>query len=140
MKLLMTILLCMLMPCEVFATDYLVEDGDMFGLLKLTGYDTLLMTGGEVEFLDAYDHSLISLHGGQIIDSLWVEDTTSWVHVYGYGFRNTREDHFQGFWADGTPFTIKPIGGTYGQIVLHEVPEPSAFCLMGLSGLFLRKR
>ncbi|RKY11554.1 MAG: hypothetical protein DRP65_03905 [Planctomycetota bacterium] len=31
---------------SAFATDYLIEDGDVFGVLSLYDYDTLLMTGG----------------------------------------------------------------------------------------------
>jgi len=31
---------------SAFATDYLIEDGDVFGVLSLYDYDTFLMTGG----------------------------------------------------------------------------------------------
>ena len=31
---------------SAFATDYLIEDGDDFGVLSLRNYDTFLMTGG----------------------------------------------------------------------------------------------
>ncbi len=184
------ILSVLLLSSTVFATDYLVEDGDVFGVLGLVDHDTFLMTGGggdtltllewstgtienttpltvpletgiwqistgsyaeltinggEIQFLKADDYSTVNFHGGQILGNLIVEHTTSWVHVYGYGFNN---DPFggsplTGFWADDTAFSINLVDdgiSTYDQIVFHIVPEPATLCLFGLGGMLLRRR
>ena len=43
-KVIFMLMLFVLSP--VWATDYLIEDGDEFGVLSLRDYDTFLMTGG----------------------------------------------------------------------------------------------
>ncbi|MCK5563882.1 MAG: hypothetical protein KAJ07_01430 [Planctomycetes bacterium] len=47
MKTKLFILLLVLMSAGAWATDYLIESGDDFGVLSLRDYDTFLMTGGE---------------------------------------------------------------------------------------------
>jgi hypothetical protein len=41
----------LLLSSTAFATDYLVEDGDVFGDLILVDHDTFLMTGGGIRCL-----------------------------------------------------------------------------------------
>ena len=113
--------------------------------LNTHSYSELTINGGEIQFLKADDYSTVNFHGGQILGNLIVEHTTSWVHVYGYGFNN---DPFggsplTGFWADDTAFSINLVDdgiSTYDQIVFHIVPEPATLCLFGLGGMLLRRR
>ena len=80
---------------SVFATDYLIEDGDDFGSLGLNDYDTFFMTGGEgldliltdwstatientapiigegdggIWEVDSYGYSEVAISGGEIND------------------------------------------------------------------------
>lgn len=50
----------------VQAAIYNIGPGDDFGNLILVDSDSLFMTGGEIQFLTAYDGSLVSLHDGSI--------------------------------------------------------------------------
>ena len=108
-------------------------------------YAELTINGGEIQFVDVYQESTVSFHGGQILGNLTVADTTAWVHIFGYGFNN---DPFPGspltgFWADDTAFSINLVDSTistYDQIIFHEIPEPATLILFGLGGIFLRRK
>ena len=90
------ILLVLLFSGSAFATDYLIEDGDDFGVLSLFDYDTFLMTGGtghDIDFggwstgiiedtdplniaeteggiweLDTYSYSELTINGGEFYE------------------------------------------------------------------------
>ena len=113
--------------------------------IETHSYSELTILGGEINDLFGYHESLIYLHGGQILGDLTIYNSTSWVHIFGYGFNN---DPFPGspltgFWADATPFSMNLVDSTittYNQLIFHEIPEPATLLLFGLAGLALRKR
>ena len=108
-------------------------------------YSELTINGGEINDLGGYSESIINLYGGQILGDLTVYNSTSWVHIYGYGFNN---DPFlgsplTGFWADDIAFSINLIDSTistYDQIIFHEIPEPASILLLGLGMYLLRSK
>jgi len=111
--------------------------------ISVSAYGELTINGGEFYEIYCDDFSTLNLHGGQIFGSLTIEDFTSWVHIYGYGFNNDpfTGSPLTGFWADDTPFSINLVDDTiptYNQIVFHIIPEPATLLLLGLGGLFLR--
>ena len=127
-------------------TDPLIDpyDGGIWDLATYS-YSELTINDGEFYEVGAHGESLIYLHGGQILGSLTIFDSTAWVHIYGYGFNN---DPFggsplTGFWADDTPFSINLVDDTiptYNQIVFHIVPEPATLLILALGGLLIRKK
>ncbi|MCK5565552.1 MAG: PEP-CTERM sorting domain-containing protein [Planctomycetes bacterium] len=109
-----------------------------------TSYSELTINGGEFYELGLHGESIANLYGGQIFGSLTVNNSTAWVHIYGYGFNNDpfTGSPLTGFWADDTAFSINLVDdgiSTYDQIVFHEIPEPVSIILFGLGGILVRK-
>jgi len=80
------------------ATHYIVEDGDFFGTINLINSDTMLMTGGEVNGLHAYNTSTATIldtipmgPGNAGIDRLDAYDSST-IHFSGGSILN-----FEGF-------------------------------------------
>ena len=99
--------------------------------------------------LDASDLSVVNLYGGVITDWLYATDS-SVVNIFGYGFNYDSEagdwngGQLTGFWLDDSPFTIDlldniDIDSTYNDHV-NLVPEPGSLLLIGVGGLFLRRK
>jgi hypothetical protein len=120
------------------------NDGGIWNV-TVSAYSELTINGGELNDIICDDDSTLNLHGGQILGDLVVEDLTSWIHIFGYGFNN---DPFlgsplTGFWVDATPFSINLVDSTistYDQIVFHEIPEPATLLLFTLGAITIRRR
>jgi hypothetical protein len=115
---------------------------------------TVNMFGGNVDLIEAWNYSTVNLYGGIISEYLEAYGTEDLViSIFGYGFNydplagDYRGGQVTGFWLDDTPFSIDlyyddtpggPVIDTWSHIVL--IPEPATILLLGLGGLFLRKR
>lgn len=125
--------------------------GEFFDLYT---YDdaTASFSGGQLSFINAYHNSIINFSGGQVVEIVSADfarinlrggvitradasSADSSFHVYGYSFSITNNSSLlAGYWADGSPFQIEIRRGNLGYIdrfVLHEIPEPASFALMG---------
>ncbi|MCK5563883.1 MAG: PEP-CTERM sorting domain-containing protein [Planctomycetes bacterium] len=140
MKTKLFILMLVLMSAGAWATDYLVEDGDEFGVLSLRDYDTFLMTGGEghdlglggwssgiIEDTDPIDipetaggvweittaaYSELTINGGEFYEIVVGQESTLNLHG-GDIFGSLMVDHTTA-WVNiyGYGFNNDPFGGS----------------------------
>ena len=129
---------------------------------------TVTMTGGIVESeINLYDTSVLNISGGYLSGSMtfinlnganslnlsggdfsstWIYSENSCVISF-YGQNLTLTPYYsthtliEGYWEDGTLFSIVlgRTDHTSDKIVLHEIPEPCTFGLIGL-GVFIMRR
>ncbi len=103
----------------------------------------LHMSGGSVSGnLIADDYSIVNLYGGSIGGYLLAERESSTIHVWGYDLDLT-DDLLTGTLSDGTPMNhwVDPTGK--GQIILHQIPEPSVLVTLlmaAITGLVVFRR
>jgi len=127
--------------------------------VDFTDNSTINIFGGEITIRSTLPYfppssinsSIINLYGGAIARSVQLLDKDQ-MNVYGYGFNYDPQGgdygnpkvppggSLSGYWSDGSYFKIDFGGQSYNKVVLHEIPEPNGFVLMGLSFLFLKSR
>jgi hypothetical protein len=104
---------------------------------------TINITGGTIDDLTAYNSGVINIYAGDI-SNIWAQDNTA-VNIlgcnliksltggqFGYGF-------VQGIYNNQSSFEIDFMGSdTYSHVNL--IPEPITILLLGVGGLFLRKK
>jgi len=119
-------------------------------------YGTGWVSGGSIGFLEARDSGTVNLTGVSIAEYVLATGSDSLaINIYGTDFfydslaGNYGGGRLSGNWPGGTAFSIDfyatdaPGGApvdSYSYVVLHIVPEPSTFALLGTGGLFLKKR
>ena len=121
---------------------------DMFGgeVYKLETYNTtdFDMLGGQMDLLYVHDNSTASIYAGSL-QGLGIEESGS-VDLYAYDVTyDPTGGHFDRGLLEGRyiandlyfSFDLNHTG-TFDHI--NIVPEPTTFLLVGLGGLFLRKR
>ncbi len=92
-----------------------------------------------------YDQSVVHIFNGGPSQSMFIYDNGQ-LHIYGYHLEYDElaaPNWVTGYWEDGQEFWIYLRNiYTYNpeQVFLHEIPEPSTFCIMSLLTLFIRKR
>ena len=106
-------------------------DGDVIaarsGRLDMSGG----IVGGN---LIADDYSVVNLYGGSIGGHLIAEYKESTIHVWGYDLDLT-DDLLTGTLSDGTPMNhfVDPTGK--GQVILHQIPEPSVWVTLLMAAI-----
>ncbi len=119
-------------------------DGEIATFL-LNDFSTFNMTEGIVGGLELSDSSIAHISGGTINSFIYIHDSGSLVHFYGYDFNyipSGSSGWLSGFWADDSSFTInlRNISFPGNQIELHEIPEPATFFLIGLGFLLFTNK
>ncbi len=130
--------------------------------LVLAGDSKINITGGEITGI-GYTRSInpecashLSISGGAFSGKvLLIDDCVA--DIYGYGFVydpdgwinddpriGTAGGQLQGFWADGTPFSIDFVdtyfNDSYSHVNLHVIPEPATLSLLAIGAVLVRKR
>lgn len=135
-----------------------MSGGEVSNDVRLFDGSTMNLSGGYVqETIDVHGSSKLYFSGGEIFDSLTCHEfgtahvsggtiygdlgthlrvrDSGTIHVYGYGLAMA-DQWLTGSLADGSSISIPTEIFDNGQILLHEVPEPSTAVLAGL-GLLL---
>lgn len=162
-------ILLFLMPalCHATPVDFYTDDtitGGVYDVVRTHNDATVDMTAGLIEtYLELYDTSTFNAKGGTLDDGVDIRlfdsttinfyrietsvlnnrieaVSTAEINIFGYGF-NYVGDTLNGYWEDDTSFSLYIRNETTQSVItLHEVPEPTTCLLLGLGGLFLRKR
>ena len=146
-----------------FYSDVTIQNGDVYTSSTINLHDTatINMTGGIVADIRPLDTSILNMSGGSL-GGLWLANAStanlrggtiglvealdqSIVNIYGYGFTSTpygTADLLSGFWENNSPFDIQLRRTHLPDVhyVLHEVPEPATFLLVGVGCALLRKK
>lgn len=129
--------------------------GGGIGDIESWAGSTINVTGGSVNYLKMQQASMSYLYGGQINTlasdqmAFWQPtgepDLNGWIQLFcrEYDY-DTNTRILTGVWGDYSDFSIQlqDIGTipTYDQIEFHIIPEPGAIILLGLGGIFLKRR
>jgi len=137
----------------------------VYGTLNISGGEiknieaveisTINMTGGNVYSLEMKNFSMTYLYGGQINTlasdqmAFWQPsgqtDLNGWIQFFcrEYDY-DTDARILTGTWEDYSDFSIQLLNigtiPTYDQIEFHIIPEPGTIILLGLGGIFLKRR
>lgn len=130
--------------------------GGNIGEIKALYTSTINMTGGNVLYLDMRNASISFLSGGQIgtlaSDLIAFPDPpygppglNGWIQLFCREYDYDDDTLIlTGIWEDYSDFSIQlqNIGTipTYDQIEFHIIPEPGTIILLGLGGIFLKRR
>ncbi len=121
------------------------------GTLVLGSYSQLLMSGGEVNWLDINGYGTAILSGGQIntlrnYNLQPIHDKLVEIICKEYSY-NAQTKILNGLWGDGSAFSIKlsdsaqyTFTPTYDIIKFTIIPEPATLLLLGLGGVLFRRR
>jgi hypothetical protein len=137
-------------PSIDFHTNGIIEDGNVFGLVRTFDEAIVDMTGGIINSLELYNNSTLNANGGKIegldivlfdsstLNLYYLQETnnrlnaynTASINIYGKGFEYDDYYHLRGYWANGDPFAFSiRTDYTYERITLFEIPEPCTFLL-----------
>jgi hypothetical protein len=101
------------------------------------------ITGGAIQDLSAYNSGVINIYAGDIFD-VWAQDNTT-VNIFGHDLIKTSTGgplgwgYVQGIYNNQSSFNIYfSNSDAYSHVNL--IPEPVTILLLGVGGLFLRKK
>lgn len=127
--------------------------GGNVGSIESTDETNIYIRGGGIDYLAMHGPSTSYLYGGQIgtlaSDQpaiMWDWGTPLvWIHIFCREYDYDTETRIlTGIWEDYSDFNIQlqNIGAypTYDLIEFHIVPEPVSLILLGLGGIWLKRR
>jgi hypothetical protein len=163
-----SILLIFLLLASVKATiwtsgNYQIGNGDIYDSIYIYNDVTVeIFDGSQIQVLFTYDETAVTMYGGWLstvnvftpnninifkggtIECINADGNFNSVHIYGQKFNFEQETFgytLTGQWGNSLPFSIylRHYNPAVNPVVLHEIPEPTTFLVLGL-GYFLIKR
>jgi hypothetical protein len=133
-------------PFDIYARDQSVIN--FSGTVEAThaeAFNTakINMYGGTIYNLSAFNGGAINIYGGDITFNIWAQDNAV-INIFGYDlFKSptggTGDGFVRGYYNDHSFFMFNFEGSeTYSHVNL--IPEPLTILLLGVGGLFLRKK
>jgi hypothetical protein len=119
-----------------------VVNGGIYEVARATGNAEMLINGGGFAVaIEAAGNGIVRLRSLDIIgDGPLIAQDNGVMHIYGTGLKfdviddaGTPRNVITGHLADGDPFTERYRILDQGQIILHEVPEPSTSALLAIA-------
>lgn len=122
--------------------------GGSVSSLNVIGSNLIEMSAGSIGHVSLENSSVTHWSGGNITGYIGIRDEAI-LHVYGKDFLYTPGGEFgygwlSGHWADDSDFTVlfRHLPESFppsSSVILHEVPEPCSFGLLGLGFFMARK-
>jgi len=135
---------------DIQNTSPLVEGYGGIWQIMAIGYSHLAITGGEIHRLTIGTYATAHISGGQIdqIRSSYFGPDASRITLtcnpgYLLSYTNGVVTGISGTWWDGSDFNIQLVNPAGSSTVFSNmtiIPEPATMLLLGLGGVFLRRR
>ncbi|MDZ4779005.1 MAG: PEP-CTERM sorting domain-containing protein [Planctomycetia bacterium] len=122
--------------------SFVMHAGILPGGLVTEGSSRALLNGGSTYIVQVFGQSELTVRGGVLIDTIVAADSGI-IRIYGTGLHYAEDDdnpnvkYIRGTLADGTELEVFYRIRDQGQIIFHEVPEPTAWSLLTIGAAVL---